>query len=113
VGRKRRAPVFAEASTGKPSRFVGWHGAFLQSRLQNRLAERKFLRWGGSGSRQFDEAFQLPNAGGVAHFPEGLGFDLADPLAGDLELAADFLKRAAVAVLEAESLFEDLALAFG
>ncbi len=58
-----------------------------------------------SRPRQFDEAFQLPDAGGVAHFPQSLGLDLADALAGDLELAADFLERAAVAVLEAEALF--------
>ena len=57
-----------------------------------------------SRSRQFDEAFELPDAGGVAHFPQCLGLDLADALAGDLELAADFLERAAVAVLEAEAL---------
>ena len=83
--------------------------------LYQRLVPQKASSCGsvGSRSRQLDEAFQLPDAGGVAHFPEGLGFDLADPLAGDLELAADFFKRAAVAVLEAEALFEDLALAFG
>ena len=39
--------------------------------------------------RQLDEAFELPDAGGVAHFPEGLGLDLADALAGDLELAGE------------------------
>ena len=44
-----------------------------------------------SSTRQLDEAFQLPDAGGVAHFPQGFRLDLADALAGDLELAADFL----------------------
>jgi hypothetical protein len=41
-----------------------------------------------SSPRQLDEAFEYADAGGVAHFAEGLGFDLADALAGDLELAA-------------------------
>jgi hypothetical protein len=40
--------------------------------------------------RQLDEAFELPDAGGVAHFAQRLGLDLADALAGDLELAARF-----------------------
>jgi hypothetical protein len=39
----------------------------------------------------------------VAHFAQGFGLDLADAFAGDLELVADFLKRAAVTVLEAET----------
>ena len=63
--------------------------------------------------RQLDEAFQLPDPRRVAHFPQGFCFDLADPLAGDLELTADFLKRTAVAVLEAEALFKDFTLTFG
>ena len=49
----------------------------------------------------------------MAHLAEGLGLDLTDTLAGDLELAADFFEGAAVAVLEAEALFEDFALALG
>jgi hypothetical protein len=50
--------------------------------------------------------FLPPDPGGVAHLPQGLGLDLADAFAGDLELAADFLEGAAVAVLEAEALLE-------
>ena len=65
-----------------------------------------------SGSGKFDETFQFADAGRVAHLAECFGLDLADALAGDLELAADFLERAAVAVLEAEALFKHLALAF-
>ena len=57
------------------------------------------------GSGDFDEAFQFADARGVTHFAEGLRFDLADPFAGDLELAADFFEGAAVAVLESEALF--------
>ena len=51
----------------------------------------------------------MADTGGVAHFAEGFGLDLADALAGDAELAADFLEGAAVAVDEAEALFQDLA----
>jgi hypothetical protein len=49
--------------------------------------------------------------GGMAHFAQRLGFDLADALAGDVELAAHFLQRARVAVAQAEAQFQDLALA--
>ncbi len=72
-----------------------------------------FIRRKGyfSSPRQLDEAFEFADAGGVTHFAEGFGFDLADALAGDLELAADFFEGAAVAVLEAEALFEDFAFA--
>ena len=46
----------------------------------------------------FEKSFELTNAGGMAHLPQRLCFDLADAFAGDLELLADFFKRAAVAV---------------
>ncbi len=38
------------------------------------------------------ERFQLPAAARVLELPEGLGLDLADALAGDLELLADFIQ---------------------
>ena len=37
----------------------------------------------------FKEAVKLTDAGGVTHFAECFGLDLADTLAGDLKLAAD------------------------
>ena len=49
----------------------------------------------------------------MTHLAQGFGFDLTDALTGHLELAADFLEGAAVAVLEAEALLEHFALAFG
>ena len=47
-------------------------------------SNRRNGSWNAAGSspRQLDEAFELPDAGGVAHFAEGFGFDLADALAG-------------------------------
>src|SRR5215831_1201379 len=44
----------------------------------------------------------------MPHFAQGLCFDLADPLASNLELSAYFFQRSTVAVDEAESLLEDL-----
>ncbi len=49
----------------------------------------------------------------MTHFAEGLGFDLADALAGDAKLFADFLEGPGIAVAEAEAEFEDFAFAFG
>ena len=59
------------------------------------------------------EALELADACGVTHFAEGFGLDLADSFAGDFELFADFLKRAAVSIGEAEAELEHLALALG
>ncbi len=50
-----------------------------------------------------EEAVQLADARRVAHLAERLGLDLADALAGHLELLADLFERAAVAVDEAEA----------
>jgi hypothetical protein len=47
----------------------------------------------------------------MAHLAQRLGLDLADALAGDLELAPDFFERAAVTVDQPESLLEDLRFA--
>jgi hypothetical protein len=75
--------------------------AFLEVALER---SRKL----GSNAGRFKETFQLPNPSGMPHFAQGLGFDLTDSLACNLELPADFFQRSAVAVDEAESLFEDL-----
>jgi RNA polymerase primary sigma factor len=49
----------------------------------------------------------------VAQLAQRLRLDLADPLAGDVELLADFLERAGAAVLEAEPELKDASLAAG
>ena len=56
---------------------------------------------------------QLTDTGGVSHFAQGLGFDLADALAGHLELPTDLLQRARIAVIQAETQFQDSLLALG
>src|SRR5487761_2742424 len=53
---------------------------------------------------------QMADARGMAHFAERLGFDLADALARDAKLLADFFERARVAVAEAQ--FQNFPLAF-
>ena len=48
----------------------------------------------------------------MPHLPQGLGFDLADALAGNLELLAHLFQRPAVAVDQAEAQGQHPALAF-
>src|SRR5690242_18235577 len=61
----------------------------------------------------FEEAVELADAGGVTHFAEGFGFDLADAFAGDAKLFTDFFEGARVAVTKAEAEFENFPFAFG
>ena len=49
----------------------------------------------------------------MTHLPQGLGFDLPDAFARHLELLADFLEGAAVAVDKSEAECEDPPLALG
>ena len=55
----------------------------------------------------------MPDTRRVAHFSQGLGLDLPDALAGDLELFAHLLEGAGVAVGQAEAQLEHFALALG
>ena len=50
-------------------------------------------------------------AAGVAQFAQRLGFDLADALARDREVLADFFERVLAAVLQAEAHLDDLLFA--
>src|SRR6188508_195980 len=59
----------------------------------------------------FQVASQAAAVRGVAKLAQGLGLDLADALAGDAELAADFLEGPVLAIAEAEAELDDLALA--
>ena len=56
------------------------------------------------------EVLQLFAAGGVSQLPQSLGFDLADPFAGDVEFLAHFLQRAGTAILNAEAQLQNLSL---
>src|SRR5262249_25967495 len=60
-----------------------------------------------------EEALELPAPDGVLQLADGLGLDLPDPLAGDLEDPADLLERVGVAVAQAVPQLDDLALAVG
>ena len=46
---------------------------------------------------------QLAAASRVAQLPQRLGFDLADALAGHVEVAADLLQRMVLPIQEAEA----------
>jgi hypothetical protein len=50
----------------------------------------------------FEESLQFLQAGGVAHFPQGFGFDLPNSFAGDVELATE-PQGVAITVGEAET----------
>ncbi len=59
------------------------------------------------------EAFEFSGADGVLELADGLGLDLADALAGDFEDAADLFERVGVAVADAVTQLDNLALAVG
>ncbi len=54
-----------------------------------------------------DEGLQLAAAAGVTELAQGLGFDLADALAGDLEGLAYLFEGVFAAVFEAEAHLDD------
>ena len=56
---------------------------------------------------------KLADASGVSHFAQGLRFDLANALPGDLELPADFLESARIAVAQTEAQSQDFLLPVG
>src|SRR4030067_15102 len=89
----------SSASSWKPPRRAG-HGAPRTPRGAD-----------GGGSMVVREAFELAAAARVLELAQGLGLDLADALAGDLELLADLLEGVLVAVAQAEAHLEDPALA--
>ena len=68
------------------------------------------MPWLPSGSWHdlvaLQETLELAETGWVPHLTQGLCLDLADSLAGHLELFADLLERTAVSVAEAKSQFE-------
>src|SRR5664280_752651 len=73
------------------------------------LAGRRQRRQEGSDGQE------VAGAGVRGRMPElrhGPGLDLADPLAGQVEVLADLLERAGLAPIEAEAQTQDLPLAF-
>src|SRR5215471_12037555 len=62
---------------------------------------------------RLEERLQFLGPGWVAELPERLGFDLADPLAGHVEGAADLFQSVLGAVADAEPHLEDLFLPRG
>src|SRR5262249_7500467 len=68
----------------------------------NKCSRLTLYSWG------FKKTFQLSNTSWVAHFAQGFCFDLANPLASDLELPTHFLQGSAVPIDQAKSLLEHL-----
>ena len=66
-----------------------------------------------SQAGSFKEAFELPDTSWMPHLTQGLRFDLADALAGNLELPAYFFQGSAVPIDQPETLLEDLSFPIG
>jgi len=66
-----------------------------------------------SKSGSFKEAFELSNTSWMPHFTQGLCFDLADTLAGNLKLPPYFFQGSAISINQPKSLLEDLPFTIG
>src|SRR5437870_11504805 len=66
-----------------------------------------------SNSRSFKESLQLSNSSWMPHFAQGFCFNLADSLAGNLELPAYFFQGSTVSIDQAKSLLEHLPFPIG
>ena len=64
--------------------------------------------WCSVGALLVEEGAQVFAAGRVAQLAQGLGFDLADTLAGDVELLAHFLEGVVGVHVDAEAHAQDL-----
>ena len=64
-----------------------------------------------AASGDAEESAELANPCRVAQLAQSLGLDLADALAGDLELLSDLFESASRAVNQAKALLQHLALA--
>src|SRR5512132_4141638 len=81
--------------------------------MGSRPAHASMAAHGPDGGLRLQVALELSAAGRVAQLAERLGLDLADPLAGDVELLAHFLEGPGAPVLEAEPELEHAPLAAG
>ena len=74
-----------------------WHGQVLVLLHSTDEGEA------GRAASEVDEALQLLGAAGVAQLAQGLGLDLADALAGDVEVLAHLLKGVVGLAADAEA----------
>ena len=86
------------------------------SRAASESTKKPPVAWGVRGlilasAGTFKETFKLSTSHRVLKFPHRLGFDLADPLASDLEDPAHLFERIGVAVTESVTELDDLAFA--
>src|SRR6185312_11912017 len=83
----RRTPSGASPASGLPQKFQGAVAGNKQPRGSGAVRYR-----GDRCLLDVEERAQLFGAAGVAQLAQRLGLDLADALAGDVELLADFLE---------------------
>src|SRR5471030_270088 len=85
----------------------------LTRSLSNELARIRVIKDTSQVLVTFQEAFQLVRARGMTQLAQGLRFDLADTLAGDVELLADLFQRMVGRHFDAETHAQYLRLTRG
>src|SRR6185369_3332632 len=84
---------------------------FIVPRMQKAVPASRPGPLGNPRSKRVEIRAQLVRAARMLELPDRLGLDLADPLAGDVELLADFLERVVGRHLDAEAHPKHLRLA--
>src|SRR5574337_856027 len=75
--------------------------------------ERSAQRWlSADRCLRFHKALELPAPSRMSEFPQRLGLDLSDPLAGDVELLAHFLQGMIASISKPETELQNLLLPF-
>src|SRR5579875_455141 len=97
---------------GKPFNISGERGANATPLAKQKTAGHLTggLRF-SAAQHAVEEALKLPAPDRMLQFAHRLGFDLPHPFARHLEDAADLLQRVSVAVAQAVTQLDDLALA--
>src|SRR6266496_2740348 len=88
-------PVSRPPETSRFVADVSYHIAgeeWRKNGLGNAAQNIPLYSWG------FKETFKLSDTSRMPHFAQRLGFDLTDPLAGNLKLSAYLLQRSAISV---------------
>src|SRR5712671_1080130 len=94
LGKARKAEISGQRAAGEDKR-----------RLKG--------NWNLSDFPYFEESVKMADAGRMAHFAQGLGFDLPNTFTGDAELFAHFLQRTGKAIAQAEAQFKHSSFALG
>src|ERR1035437_2649922 len=103
--RPRAAPLSQRERNAGPARWQHRDGRHTGSTRE--LPASRTAAPAGLPASLLQETPQLTRAGRVAQLAERFHFDLADPLAGDVELLADLLERPSAAVNQPVAELED------